>query len=57
MEDERIKDLFVCLGENLGERRERIAPENCFELLKIIFLQFWGLGIFIYFFGGCSAFG
>ena len=30
MEDERIEDLCVCVGENLGEKRERerIDPEN-----------------------------
>lgn len=47
MEDERIKDLCVCVGggENLGENKERIAVENAPNAQNFfIFILFGILG-------------
>ena len=49
------KVIFVCFGENLGEKGEKTAPEKCSKLAKIPFFFFlffliiwevWGFYIF-----------
>ena len=50
-EDKRIKDLFVCLGENLGGKREESSKKRLQIAQKsfFFFLKVWELGGFYIF--------